>query len=97
MLSINQKYKDLVEREETLQIDLINTTEQLNSVQFLFKSFIATAFVGTLVAYRQGPNFVIYTVKEMPHLVITLPLVILLLIYLWSQRLHSRKESLIKE
>ena len=32
MLSINEKYKDLVDREETLQSDLISTTEQLQSV-----------------------------------------------------------------
>lgn len=97
MLSINERYKDLVEREETLQTDLVNTTEQLASVQFLSKTFIAVLLVGFLIAYRQGPSFIVYTAKEMPHLVITTPLVIVFALYLWTQRLSGRRESLIKE
>ena len=59
--SINEKYKDLVEREETLQSDLVSTTEQYNSVQFLLKSFIAVLLVAGLIAYRQGPHYIVYT------------------------------------
>ena len=32
ILNINQAYKDLVEREENLQADLVSITEQRNSV-----------------------------------------------------------------
>ena len=72
-------------------------TEQYNSVSLLLKSFISVLLVGGLVAYRNGPGYVVYIAKEMPHLVLTLPLVVTLVLYLWTQRLLHKKEALLSE
>ena len=44
-----------------------------------------------------GPNYIAYIVQEMPHLTVTIPLVIITLLYLWSQKLEGRRERLICE
>ena len=59
--SINERYMDLIVREETLQAELASTVEQYNSVKFLFNAFIAVLLVALLIAYRQGPNHLVYT------------------------------------
>ena len=58
---LNERYMDLVVREETLQAELVSTAEQYHSVNFLLKAFIAVLLVALLIAYRQGPNYLVYT------------------------------------
>lgn len=97
ILNINATYKDLVEREETLQNDLIACTEQHNWVSFMLKIFIVFVGVAAFSLWRSGPTYFAYVVQEMPHFTITLPLVTILILYLWQARLVSRREKYIKE
>jgi len=61
------------------------------------KCGVTIYFLLGLVLYRMGPSYLAYTVKEMPHMTVTIPLLIIVLIYLWKQRLSSRQEQLLQE
>lgn len=50
-----------------------------------------------IILYRMGPSYLAYTVREMPHTSVTLPLVLLVLLHLWRLRLAGKCERLVKE
>lgn len=84
ILNINEKYKDLVERESFLQSKLVYKNEQLLTVDFMMKILIVICGLALLMAYRKGPDYMVRIASEMPHIVITTPLALITLLYLWK-------------
>lgn len=63
----------------------------------MLKIFIVFVGLAGFSLWRAGKAYFAYVVQEMPHFMITLPLTTILVLYLWSARLVSRREMYLKE
>ena len=92
---MNQAYKELVEREEYVQNQLISLFDQQKSILFMLKALVTIWLLASMVLWRSGPDYFAYTIQEMPHLTITLPLVVITILYLWQSRLGTRRDKFV--
>ena len=87
--SINKRYKDMVQRESQLQQKILDRQETIHFVEFLLKA-CGTAIALICLFFFRNKSYFIYFVQEMPHFTITLPLAIMVSLYLLHHRLAKR-------
>ena len=78
--NLTARYIELEQRVETIQVKMKTYNDRRASVSFCLKACVSAYILMGIVLYRMGPTYMAHIVSEMPHVVVTLPLALFIIL-----------------